>query len=236
MVSTTRLAAKAAHRLMTLGVSAVLVIAVGCDDSSEQAKTPPPNQPAVVAPPTTLPSPELASAKLPAVPVSSYLWLREVPDPRKSQADVEPATATDTDPNGVAVQFPRARLRLSGKGEDRMIAMLYSDDPKEAINKGWQGDRYYFRMPLRVGDVQQLDDAPYRMAVPFEGQDETSNGVFRMGDRYHMEPIDLMVRFEPEGSQVKIFLGGLFKQYDTSDVSAEPKWFHVQGIIQAVVE
>lgn len=227
MNSTTRLA----RRVGLLGLALAMV--VGCDDP---AQTKAPNTPAIVNPPTTLPSPELASAKLPAIPMSSYLWLREVSDPRKSQADAAVETSTDADPNGVAVQFPRARLRLSGKGEDRMVAMLYSDDPKEAINKGWQGDRYYFRMPLRVGSVDQLDDAPYRMAVPFEGQDETSNGVFRMGDRYHMEPIDLSVVFEPQGNQVKISLGGLFKQYDTTDVSAEPKWFHVQGILQAVVE
>lgn len=228
MKSTTRLAIRAG----IFGVAVSLVL-VGCDDPQARSS---PDKPAIVNPPTTLPSPELASAKLPAVPMSSYLWMREVSDPRKSQADGTIEASAEADPNGVAVQFPRARLRVSGKGEDRMVAMLYSDDPKEAINKGWQGDRYYFRMPLRVGNIEQLDDAPYRMAVEFDGHDETSNGVFRTGDRFHLEPIDLSVIFEPQGSQVKISLGGLFKQYDTSDVSAEPKWFHVQGILQATVE
>lgn len=222
-------------QLAAMGLSACLMVAAGCDGTSEQTQSPPPGQPAVVAPPTTLPAPELASAQLQAIPVSSFLWLREVSDPRKSQSE-EAIAASDADPNGIPVQFPRARLRLVGKGEDRMVAVLYSDDPKEAINKTWQGDRYYFRMPLRIGDPAKLDEAPFRMAVPFEGQDETSNGVFRQGDRYHFEPIDLSVRFEPEGSQVKIYIGGLFKQYDTTDLAGDPKWFHVQGIVQAVID
>jgi len=222
---------------LALSLSMLIAVAWGCDSNSEQAVTPPPDQPAVVNAPTTLPAPELASATLPstATPVSSYLWLREVADPRKSQGEAPEPPATE-DPNGVARQFPRARLKLTGKGEDRIVAMLYSDDPKEAINKAWQGDRYYFRMPMRVLEAAQLDDAPFRMSVPFEGADETSTGVFLQGDRYHLEPIDLIVRFESEGSQVKVFIGGLFKQFDTHDVTAEPKWYHIQGIVQATVD
>ena len=227
-----------------LALSAALALAAGagCDGDSGRGTTPPPGAPAAVNPPTTLPAPNetaaTAAAPAPASqPTASYLWIHEVPDPRKSQADDAAAGTSRVDETWTPVQFPRARLRLAHKGEDKLVALLYSDDPKEAISKNWQGDRYYFRMPLPyVPDAKALDGAPYRMSVPLEGAEETTNGVFLKGDRYHLEPVDLSVRFEVQGGLVNVYVGGRFKQYDTTDVEAEPRWFHLQGIVQAVAD
>lgn len=222
---------------LAVGFAATLACAVGgCDTSDQQAdRTPPPGQPATVDPPTALPP---ASSTQPAAtqPVGeSYLWLKEVPDPRrKAEADVAPPA--DPDEIGKPVKFPRARLKLTGKGDHALVALLYSDDPKEAIKADWQGDRYYFRMPLQVADRAAIDGLPYRMAVSLEEAEETTTGVFLVGDRYHLEPIDLSVKFEVQGPHVRVFIGGLFKQIDGSNALAEPRWFHVQGIVQAAVE
>lgn len=217
--------------------AALALLVVGCDGDArqnEEAK----KKPAAVNPPTTLPIPQAAtqpSANATSQPAVSFLFLKEVPDPRKSQAEIDPAlSANDPKDIGVSIQFPRARLRLTGKGESHLVALLYSDDPKEAITKDWKGDRYYFRMPLQAADLRALESFPYRSVVEFNSDDDTSNGVFLKGDRYHFVPIDLSVRFEMQGSQVVAYLGGLFKQYDTTDIQAEPKWFQIQGIVPAV--
>jgi hypothetical protein len=219
--------------LAKFGLSAAMAIAVaGCDSGDRQAThTPPADQPAKVNPPTTLPATKPVAQ---VTPGESYLWLREVPDPRKSQADA--AQPADPDEVGAAVKFPRARLKLTSKGESHLVALLYSDDPKEALKANWQGDRYYFRMPLQISDPKAIDGQPYRMAVGVDDSDETSNGVFLRGDRTHLEPIDLSVRFEQQGAQVVVYIGGLFKQQDTTDVNVEPRWFHLQGIVQTAVE
>lgn len=229
---------KYSRRVLALSAILALGTSAGCDNRSGQGTTPTAGVPAAVNPPTTLPAPhEAAAAPQPATqPLASYLWLHEVPDPRRSEADYTPGS-TKVDDTWTPVQFPRARLRLAGKGDDKLVALLYSDDPKEAISKSWDGDRYYFRMPLpHVADAKALDGAPYRMSVALEGADETTNGVFLKGDRYHMEPVDLSVRFEVQGGLVTLYVGGRFKQYDTADVEAEPRWFHLQGIIQAAVD
>lgn len=243
--SSGRWAARASGRTLVLGGALVLGSVVGCDgDAGRGGTTPPPGTPAAVEPPTTLPAPAGESSTTPkpaaapaSQPSTSYLWIREVPDPRKSQADFVPGAA-QVDESWTAVQFPRARLRLTQKGDDKLVALLYSDDPKEAISKDWQGDRYYFRMPLpHVPDAAALDNAPYRMSAPLDGEaDETTDGVFLKGDRFHLVPVDLSVRFELQGGLVNLYVGGRFKQYDTTDVEAEPRWFHLQGIVQAAVD
>ena len=232
------------HAVLALSAALMVAAGVGCDGGdANRGTTPPPGTPAAVDPPTTLPAPagDATSAAKP-VPAgqaaSSYLWIKEVPDPRKSQGEFVPSMV-QVDETWTAVQFPRARLRLASKGEDKLVGLLYSDDPKEAISKDWQGDRYYFRMPLpHVPDAKALDGAPFRMSVPLDGvgADETTNGVFLKGDRYHLEPVDLSATFEVHGPLVHVRMGGRFKCFDTTDVEAEPRWFHLQGILQAAVD
>lgn len=234
---------KSKRAAFVLSAAVAVAAAIGCDGGRKQAQTTPPDGTSAVGPPTTLPSAAAnAPAPLPATqPVASFLWLREVPDPRKSLGD-QPPPPTEVDDTWTAVQFPRARLRLSTKGEDRLVALFYSDDPKEAIGKDWQGDRYYFRMPMpHAADPAEAGDGaafrPFRMSAPLGDTEETTNGVFLKGDRYHLEPVDLSVRFEPQaGGIVNVYVGGRFKQTDVNDLDAEPRWFHLQGIVQAAVD
>ena len=229
-----------AFALATLSALAVMG---GCDrdarKENEQVTTPAAVQPPTPTAASVDPAPQLASSTQPAAgptvdaPAVSYLFFKEVPDPTQSQE----GAVVDPSDYGDKIAFPRARIRLSGKGETHLTAYLYSDDPKEAIRRNWQGHRYSFRMPLRVASADHLDEADYRLKVNFVGADETSNGVYLTGDRFHLEPIDLSVRFESVGPKlVRLYIGGLFKQFDTTEVDAEPRWFHVRGIVDAAVD
>jgi hypothetical protein len=219
------------NKLLTWGFAAMTAIVVaGCDSGQEADKTPPADQPAKVTPPTTVPSTAAQASEVDLGP--SYLFIKEVPDPRLSQAEVG---NTPVDPNdwGPSFQFPRAKLAFTGKGGHRLTAVLFSDDPKEAIKSSYEGDRYIFRMPLQITDRTQLDGTVYRMAIPFDDGDDTSDGIWRKKDAEHLEPIDLAVRFDIEGSKVKVGVGGLFKQ---SGPGGETHWYHVRGLIPVPVE
>jgi hypothetical protein len=217
---------------------------VGCDGGeSARQKNDQVTQPAVVPAPRpgdgsalagALTQPSAGPQTRPAELADSYLFLREVPPPQWSGQDLVVPALPDPENMGEATRFAGARLRLLGKGEGPLVAVLFSNDPKEAITQKWQGNRYYFRMPLRVSDASKLDQSPYRLRVSRDDADETTEGVYLAGDRYHLEPIDLSVEFTPIGSQVwAVSLGGLFKLYDNEDVAAAPRWFFVQGIVHA---
>jgi hypothetical protein len=235
------------HWAVTACAAAMALAVAGCDSgtSADNAVPPPPDQPAKVSPPTSVPSPLVpvvgptSPATKPAAPdpvaaAPSYLFLKEVPDPRKSQAGG--GAADDPNDFGKSVEFPRARLRLTGKGGHNVVALLYSDDPKEALKGNWAGDRYYFRMPLQISDRRQIDGTQYRMVADLDGTEESGNGVFLKGDQDHLEPVDLWVIFETQGPRTVASIGGLFKLSDADAPGGEPRWFQVKGIVQAVAE
>ncbi|HEX8914522.1 MAG TPA: hypothetical protein VF796_19390, partial [Humisphaera sp.] len=184
----------------------------------------------VVPPPTT------ASTR-PAVSTAaelneSYLYLREIAAPRWSGDELILNDVQNLEEVGEKVAFPGARLKLTHRGNESLVALLFSNDPKDALKATWQGDRYYFRMPLRVRDPKALDASPYRLRVSRDQTEETTEGVFLAGDRYQLEPIDLSVTFSRRSDvpgMWSIWVGGVFKQRDTSDVTADPKWYIVKG-------
>lgn len=214
------------------GVAAVLGCAIaGCNRSEQADHTPPPGQEPAVPAPVSVPAPATQPIS-PKAYLPSFLYIKEVPDPRKSQTtEVAPA---DPAVWGPTVQFARARLSIVGKGGHALSAVLFSDDPKEALKDNWTGDRYLFRMPLRINDRKAIDGYRYRWTNSLEGADETDSGIFLRGDSEHIEPVDLDVQFVVDGSTVKVWLGGLFKQFDPG--TGETHWYHVRGIIHTSME
>jgi hypothetical protein len=136
------------------------------------------------------------------------------------------------------VQFPPARLHISGKVDEPVTALLFSDDPKEAINKDWAGDRYYFSMPLAqlAGDDRQLDGVEWPFIASTSDKEETGNGIFLHGDQFHLEPVQARVRFEGMAPHLLVRLAGEFLQYDTSNPNAPPKRCLVTGVLAPLVE
>jgi hypothetical protein len=226
-----------------LPLLAVLVCGIGCDEKKGTAASNS-GQPNPATRPTTKPTlpvaPIQAAAVVPAVPTTSFLYLRypenaEMPETVKANA----AKASDW---GIPCAFPQARLRLVSHGDEPVSAMLFSDDPKEAINKDWAGDRYYFQMPLQqITDLSHLDGAEWGVMASTSAADreETGNGLFLHGDRYHLEPINIDVHFDgtpgkPGGVQIR--MAGQFLQYDSMNPSAQPTTVTVVGILMPRVE
>ena len=144
------------------------------------------------------------------------------------------------DPTGgawIVRQFPAARLRLADNGDGRVSAMLFSDDPKEAINSNWAGDRYYFEMRVRANGVQNLDGAQWWHQHSPSEQEDASDGVFLKGDRYHLEPLNVVVQFDGRpGKDLRVRISGQFLQHDTTDPTVKPRLVMVQGLLEPKVE
>lgn len=136
------------------------------------------------------------------------------------------------------LHFPPARLIASAE-ESAVELRLFSDDPKEAINKNWVGDRYYFQFNPQSADaanLTKLDNATWRATASYDETEESQNGVFLRGDRYHLEPVDVLIRVEGDAPQVRVMVNGVFKRFDASDPAAKAAFFEVSGILMPKVE
>jgi hypothetical protein len=164
----------------------------------------------------------------------SYLYIKYLPD-NPNAADESPAPANDF---GAPQQFPPARLHISGRPDEPATALLFSDDPKEAINKDWAGDRYYFSMGIQqpLGPDKQLDGIEWRFIASRSEKEESGNGIFLHGDQYHLEPVQALVHFEGMAPHMLVKIAGEFLQYDTTNPNAPPKRCVVTGVLAPLVE
>jgi hypothetical protein len=176
----------------------------------------------------------------PAGDVNAFLYFEYADDQNPADAGTDVLQAAKSANGwGKVAQFPPARLRLVAKGDEPITALLFSDDPKEAINKDWTGDRFYLQFPLQhVSDVQKVDGAEWWFQASASEREETPNGIFMKGDRYHFEPFNVRVRLEgkPATGGLSVQIAGQFFQYDTTDANKPPRLVNVRGILLPKVE
>ena len=224
-------------------------VLAACDRSTQVQKThtapapegaPIPAQVAVNPPTAPTTRPDTAPAPdAPADALASYLYFQYPTDASGQSSD--PVTGSPVDlaahPWGVARQFPPARLRLHGKGDEGVSAMLFSDDPKEAINKNYTGDSYYFLVKLpQVAGVQQIDGARFWFQTSPHDREDSPNGIFLRGDRYRLEPTNAIIHFEGTPPHATVHVRGHFLQADNSNPKIPAVPVFVQGVLVPRVE
>jgi hypothetical protein len=176
-----------------------------------------------------------------AADLSAYLYFEyaDNQNPADGAPDLLQSAKAAANGWGAPRQFPPARLRLVGKADEPVTALLFSDDPKEAINKDWAGDRFYLQFPLqRVSDAHKLDGAEWWFQASASEHEETPNGIFMKGDRFHFEPFNVRVRLEgkPATGAMSVQIAGQFFQYDTANPNTPPRLVNVRGILLPKVE
>jgi hypothetical protein len=111
--------------------------------------------------------------------------------------------------------FPPARLRLDSDGQN-VIALLYSDDPREALKSNYTGNSFYLRMVLDVTDPSKLAEATWNYTAPSSGDREADSpyGVFLGGRKIALQPFQVAARFKVEGDATRALIVGKFQVLD----------------------
>jgi hypothetical protein len=183
------------RRWIAIGI-VLMVIAPGCDRPKVQTSG------AASVGPATAPAPRVVVAPLPAS---------------------EPAAAVDNTPdscvmiiNQQPVDFPPARLRVK-ETDGNVVAFLYSDDPKDALNDDYRGNGFYFKMNLDVPDVN-FDRATWMHRSESNERMDSPYGIFLNGHRRQLQPLNVRVRFMPSASgPIKVEMAGTFLSVDPQD-------------------
>ena len=170
-------------------------------------------------------------------------------------------TVTNADGAATTREFPPAKLWLKGladagqeEGPARVRAMLFSDDPAEALSREGLEDSFHFEMDLalppeaaaRVADrvaageaVSPADLARAEWAYQSSPGEPAAgrSGIYlaaATGGERHLRPADVLVAFDPLGDEVVIVtLFGDFVEVDEAGVASAPRRVQVRAVLTA---
>ena len=179
--------------------AAAITVAAGCDRTQPSA-SPAPAVPAV----SPAPAPVLASA------------------PTTTTASSQPAS-TLIQINDHMTVFPPARLRIESDGQ-HLVALLFTDDPKDALKDSYTGNSFYLRMELDVDKVEDLGGARWHYQAPSSGDREDSPyGIYLGGKKIQLQPYEVLGAFTVDGDATTVHLSGQFQVVDDSAGKGPPQ-------------
>jgi hypothetical protein len=173
----------------------VMLASAGCDRSA------PPQQAAA-------PAPAVAPSTAPAATASDATTAPSTTQPTSSLINV----------NGHMTVFPAAKLRIESDGQ-HLVALLFSDDPKDALKDNYTGNSFYLRFDLDVDSPDKLLDATWHYTAPSSGggdrDSDSPYGIYLGGRKLQLQPFDFAGRFKQgdEGMTEALF-SGQFKILD----------------------
>ena len=203
-----------------VGIAAAALLALGaiggCEKQVREAKKPAePTSPTPQANATTQPAGEATTA-------SATLG--------------EQSPATQTQPavaflsiDGLGAEFPPTKLLLYPSDAETR-AELFSDLPKSALRK-YDGNELYLDMKLEVasGAGQKLDGATWRFKSSKSGKVNSPNGIFLHGQTTHLQPFDVLVKFERRNDLLYAHIAGRFRAYEDGTPDAIAPFVDVIG-------
>ena len=205
-------------RVAAAPVVVAAVLAAGCEEPAMKSSRKP--APGAVPP---VPVPSVADAQ----PAGAT-------QPQTSPADTRPANAFLTI-DGRIMEFPPARLRLT-KTEEGVAALLYSDDPPQSTRAGYTGNGFYFDLALRTPDPENIDGAEYFYLAGDSEPSEALNGILLQGTRYHLQPQDVTIKFDAEGTKVMVRIAGRFLVVRRTEQSVPGQMAAVEGTLYTTAE
>jgi hypothetical protein len=224
----------AASRPLRVGLTAAMLLAAGvCVPAGCEKKDDKPSQPAQPPNPSTPAKPQ-ARATDDTQPADAGA------DPATQPATTRPAKAASelTLDDGVTqrtVEFPPARIRVSKHG-DTVTALLYSDDPKAAINDDYTGNSYYLEMPLEIREPVQIVSAEWHYRVDSNEYMDSPYGIFLQGMKVKLQPADVVVHFNGDMMFLRVQIEGKFLAYNTSNPGQVGQPVMIKGSLLAAVE
>jgi hypothetical protein len=120
------------------------------------------------------------------------------------------------------VDFPAAKLRVSNS-DGKVTALLFSDDPRDAIDEKYTGNSFYFEMDLDIADPTEIAQAGWHFTAESNDRADTPYGVFLEGHRRQLQPLDVKVDFDAvEGNPnlTTVWMSGKFLVIEVQDAGA----------------
>lgn len=175
----------------------------------------------------------------PASPKTTVPMTAPATQPVSEAPATEPATQPAVSQlliDGKMYTFPGAKLRVGSSG-GQVVARLYSDDPKAALEDDYKGNHFDIQMKLDdIQSPQMIYMAVWQYKAASAEFTDTPFGIFLDGMHYQLQPLSATARFLGTMLQVHIDLDGQFLVFDDSDKSAAPKTVYVKGSLLAPVE
>jgi hypothetical protein len=182
---------------ITPAIVCCLALIVGCaktEDEPQPAKNAPSTQPAAVA------TPVIAASTAPAESTASMMLI-----------------------NGAAEWFPPARLRLSSDKDGKIVARLYSDDPKDVLTGKETVNSYDIRMVLpNISNAADISKTAWIDHSSSMDKQDTPYGIFLNGQQDILQPMNVVVRFEGQAPRIDVVVRGTFNLYHISDQTPNP--------------
>jgi hypothetical protein len=197
----------------------------GCDRDQTASTSAPTTRPAATAPTTQ-------SADDVIIDPSILKPPPQVPLPKSSSFLVHDGV-TDR-----IYDFPAAILRLTKHEDGKYDAVLYSNDPKSALNAGYTGNSFYLQMRLDIDDPHKLANVPWGYRTNSTEHEESGDGIFLQGNGIHLQPSDVAATFNGGDNKLaQVIVAGKFLKFDNQ---GEPTALHtlveVRGEFTAIVE
>jgi hypothetical protein len=130
--------------------------------------------------------------------------------------------------------FPPARLALRSR-DDRIGAVLFSDDPPEAIDDDYAGNSFYLDMTPQLAETGTLAGAHWEFKAPNSERVDEITGIFLHGKRLHLQPFDVRVSFDGVSSPMTVLIAGTFLQFDSENDQLPGKLVAVRAELSAEV-
>jgi hypothetical protein len=176
---------------LAMGVAGLMFL--GCERSAPApSPAPSPESPAAPAAPSAATAPATTTAAS-SQPANSVMYINEH-----------------------MTVFPPARMRLESDGQ-HLAAIVFSDDPKDALKDNYVGNSFYLRMDLDVDDAAKLPDARWHYTAPSSGErDDSPYGIHLGAQKLQLQPYDVQGAFKVEGDSTDVLISGQFQVIDAS--------------------
>lgn len=117
------------------------------------------------------------------------------------------------------LDFPPGKLVLEDRN-GRTVALLFSEDPPQAINPGYAGHSFYLELqfPELLTEVWGQE---YTFEAPSMERFDSPSGVFTHGNKWQLQPYQIKVEFRRVSGESGIaWLSGTFNRFSTRDEHA----------------
>jgi hypothetical protein len=133
--------------------------------------------------------------------------------------------------------FPSACLRLDTKN-GKVIARLYSDDPREVLTGKTTVNSFDLMMVLPgISDPADIGKATWVNPSASMDRENSPYGIFLNHQQDVLQPMEVTVRFEGAAPRVKVLVQGSFAMFHVGDRTpqAVPAVVNVFGVLDTTV-